>query len=106
MLAQRLEQTRERPGPVRAPVQREVRPTVGVAFDERCRKVGRVRQHPLEAAQPSSEVRADDLDAKAVRLRHLADRAERVRVQVGRDDRPGPRARRGERRGPGARADL
>jgi hypothetical protein len=70
---------------VRSPVQRGVRPTVGVSGGRWSRQVGRVREDPVEPTETGGQVGPDRLQRQALRAGPLPERAEGVRVQVGRD---------------------
>jgi hypothetical protein len=91
---------------VRASVGREVRPAVAVPLLGPGGEVRRVREDPVEPAEPSGEVGANEVDAKSRGTGGAAERSERGGVEVGRDDRPGPGAGGGQSDEPRTCSDL
>src|SRR5580658_4799462 len=81
VLRKRSHDPREDAATVRSTVEGEIVPRVRSG-----RKIGGIRQDPIESPQPGGEVGADRLDSEPLRARPLPQRGEGPRIEVGRDD--------------------
>ncbi|MGB6500025.1 MAG: hypothetical protein WBG19_01295 [Thermoplasmata archaeon] len=99
MIGEDPEDASRDPAPVRAAVQREVRPTIRIPLGGASGKIGWVRQDAIEPTEPPGEVRAHDVDRKRLDPGAVREAAQRTGIQVGGDD-PRPRPSRLEREAP------
>jgi hypothetical protein len=105
MVRERFEKAGRGSQTVGSSVEREIHPRVRVALGRGRRKVGRVREDPVESAQAGGKVRTNDFEGKSFGACDASQAKKGARVPIRRDDRPA-RSRRREAQRPVPAADV